>query len=310
MADKTLRNKNWLRVASLLMALLLWFYVVNQGNVTSLGKTTAVTLQYHNVPAGLDVSGPDRVEVRIWGASGGASEIKAYVDLTGYDKGVHQVPVNLADVGGALFTSVQPRQVEVSLEALSERVMPIKHEIRQQPQPGYNVNQTLLSPDRCVIKGDAQVISRVTTVVAPVELGDVLDIAMLTPALEARDATGNTITQGIQIVPAAINVYVVVEKTQLSKKVKVVPQFTGIITPGYIAGETVIEPAQVSILGDQAKVENLSEVVTEPIDITGRTGDFSQLVDLVQPEGVSIVPDRVKVLVKLSSPSTEEVQLP
>lgn len=89
---------------------------------------------------------PQQVSVRIWGSTGGASEIQAYVDLAGYDKGVHQVPVKLADVGGALFTSVQPKQVEITLEALGERVMSIKHEIKQSPQPGYAVTQVLLSP--------------------------------------------------------------------------------------------------------------------------------------------------------------------
>ncbi|MEQ8200320.1 MAG: CdaR family protein [Syntrophomonadaceae bacterium] len=310
MAEKTSKNKNWLRVVSFLMALLLWFYVVNQGDVTSAGKTTAVALQYLNVPAGLNASGPEQVSVRIWGATRVASEIQAYVDLAGYDKGVHQVPVKLADVGGALFTSVQPKQVEITLEALGERVMPIKYEIMQSPQPGFNVTQVLLSPDRCVIKGDAEVISRVVTVVAPVRLAEVLDIAMLKPQLEAHDANGNTISQGVQIVPAIINAYVVMEKTQLSKKVNVVPQFTGVIVPGYITGETVIDPAQVTILGDQARVESINEVVTKPIDITGRTADFSQAVDLVLPEGVSIVPARVNVLVKIASPPTDHIQLP
>lgn len=85
--------------------------------------------------------------------------------------------------------------------------------------------------------------------VASVGLAEVLDIAMLKPELQARDANGNVITQGVEIVPAVINAYVVVERTQLSKKVNVAPQFTGVIEPGYIAGETVIEPAQVTILG-------------------------------------------------------------
>ena len=80
--------------------------------------------------------------------------------------------------------------------------------------------------------------------------------------------------------------------------------------PGYIAGETVIEPAQVTILGDKARVESVNEVFTQPIDITGRTADFSQVAELVQPEGVSIVPARVNILVKIASPPTDNIQLP
>ena len=148
------------------------------------------------------------------------------------------------------------------------------------PKPKWNLNTVYISER---LQESLRPISRcaMTTVVAPIELGDVLDIAMLKPVLEAHDANGNTITQGIQIVPASINLYVVVEKTQLNKKVNVVPQFTGVITPGYIAGETVIDPAQVNILGDQAKAESLSEVVTKPIDLSGRIDSFTQTVDLV-----------------------------
>lgn len=296
-------------MASLFMALLLWFYVMNQGDVTSGAKNTEVTLQYYNVPAGINVSGPDKVSVRIWGASEASANMVAYVDLAGYDKGVYQVPVKLSEVKGSLFTSVQPKQVEVVLEELSERVIQIKHEIEQNPQEGYNLTQVLLSPDRCLIKGDADVTARVASVVAPVELGNVIDIAMLKPELQARDANGKVITSGLEIVPSSINVYVVVEKKQLSKKVNVVPQYTGVIAEGFIAGDTTTDPVQVTILGDQTKVESINEIMTQPIDITGRTGSFSATVDLVQTEGISVVPTRVNVLVKLVSPPTGN-QLP
>lgn len=309
MADKTTVNKNWLRLASLFMALLLWFYVINQGDVTSAAKKTEVALQFYNVPAGLDVNGPEQVSVRIWGATESNSNIIAYVDLAGYDKGVYQVPVKLSGVKGALFTSVQPKQVEVTLEELSERVLQIKHEVDKNPQNGYNLTQVLLSPDRCLIRGDAEAIARVAAVVAPVDLSNVIDIAMLKPELRALDVNGKVITSGVEIVPSSINVYVVVEKKQLSKKVNVVPQYTGVIAEGFIAGDTIIDPAQVNILGDQGKVESINEIMTIPIDLTGRTGDFTQTVDLVQPEGVSVVPTRVNVQVKLVSPPVSN-QLP
>ncbi len=309
MADKTTVNKNWLRLASIFMALLLWFYVVNQGDVTSAATRTEVALQFYNVPVGLNVNGPDKVSVRIWGATESSSNIIAYVDLAGYDKGVYQVPVKLSGVKGALFTSVQPKQVEVTLEELSERVIHIKHEVERNPQPGYNLTQVLLSPDRCLIRGDADAITRVAAVVAPVDLSNILDIAMLKPELQALDVNGKAITSGVEIVPSSINVYVVVEKKQLSKKVNVVPQYTGIIAEGFIAGDTTTDPAQVTILGDQAKVESINEIMTKPIDLTGRTGDFTQTIDLIQPEGISIVPTRVDVQIKLVSPPTGN-QLP
>lgn len=309
MVDKQQRTKKiWLRIASVIMSLLLWFYVINQGDVASGSKMTEVALQYYNVPADLNVSGPEKVSIKVWGSSQGSGDIVAYVDLNGYGKGVYEVPVKLDRVQGAMLTSVQPNKVEVRLEELSERVIQIKHEVKQNTQTGYQLSQALLSPDRCLIKGDAEAIAKVAAVVAPIDLGNVIDIAMLKPNLQARDANGNTITEGIQIVPTSINVYVVVEKKQLSKKVNVMPQFNGTIAEGFTMGEVKTDPAQVTILGDQIQVEGLNEVITRPINIDGKEEGFTQTVELIQPEGVSIVPGRVTVQVVITKKEVVNVR--
>jgi len=301
MADRhQKRNKIGLRIAAVLMSLLLWFYVVNQGSLVSGGNSIDVPLQYHNVSADLNVTGPDKVAVRLWGSYKGEQEIYAYVDLAGFQKGEYQVPVKLHTVRGALFTSVQPTRVSITLEDIGERVLAIKHEVKLNPPVGLQLSQVMLSPDNCIVKGDAETIARVTTVVAPLDLASVKDIGDIKANLQARDANGKTITQGIQIVPNSINVYVVVEKKQLSKKVNLKPQITGKIADGYSLGEIRSEPEQVTVLGEQTVVEALNEINTKPIDITGQQADFSKLVELSPPAGTVVLPSQVTVHIKIS----------
>ncbi len=301
MVDKNLkRKKTGLRIASVIMSLLLWFYVINQGNVASSGNVIEVDLQYHNTPADLNVTGPQKVAVKRWGSFHGAADITAYVDLSGLGKGVYQLPVKLDTVAGAMFTTVQPTKVEVTLEELGEKVLSIKHEVKQNPPTGYQLSQALLSPDRCLIKGDAEAIAKVTVVVAPIDLGNIKDIATVKSTLQARDVNGKTVTEGIQIVPATINVNVVLEKKQLSKKVNLKPQFTGVLADGFSMGAVTSDPLQVSILGDQSLVEAINEIATKPIDVSGKSEDFTQVIDLVQPDGIVVVPTKVTIQVKIA----------
>lgn len=301
MVDKRqVQNKTGLKIASVIMSLLLWFYVINQGDVTAGAKTISVNLQYKNVATELNVSGPEQVTVKLWGSFHGTANIVAYVDLNGMGEGVHQAPVKLESVQGAMFTSVQPSQVEIKLEKLGEKALQIKQEVKQNPPTGYQVASVLLSPDRCLVRGAAEAVARVTGVVAPLDLSSVKDIATVKSTLQAIDADGKVISEGIQIVPATISVAVVLEKKQLTKKVNIKPQYSGTVATGFTLGEVKSDPVQVTVLGDQTRVEALNEIATKPIDISGKQEDFTTLVELVQPEGVVITPTRVNVSVKIS----------
>jgi Uncharacterized protein conserved in bacteria len=286
------------------MSLLLWFYVINQGNVAASGNVVEVDLQYRNVAADLNLTGPQKVSVKQWGAYHGSDEITAYIDCSGLDKGDYQLPVKLDTVKGALFTSVQPNKVQVTLEELGQKVFTIKQEIKQNPPTGYQLSQAIFSPDRCMVKGDAAVLGTVATVVAPIDLGNVKDIATIKSTLQARDVNGKAITTGIQIVPSSINVNVVLEKKQLTKKMDVKPQLSGKLADGFSLGTTTVDPVQVTVLGDQTRVDALTEIDTEPIDITGKSEDFTQVVDLVEPDGIVLEPTKATIQVKIVKTNT------
>jgi YbbR domain-containing protein len=140
------------------------------------------------------------------------------------------------------------------------------------------------------------------------DLSNINDIATVKSTLQARDVNGKTVTEGIQIVPATINVNVVLQKKQLSKKVNIKPQFTGNLADGFSMGEVTTDPPQVSILGDQTQVDALNEIDTMPIDITGKSEDFTQAIDLVQPDGIVAAPTMVTIQVKITKTAVNGVK--
>lgn len=309
MAEKNKRSKKiWLRVASVIMAILLWFYVVNQGDVLTGSNLVDVELKYYNPPADLTVVGPEKVSVKLWGSFHGSGNIVAYVDLSGLGKGVHKVPVKMEPVKGAMVTSVQPDKVDITLEELSEKAFQVKHEVKQNPQAGYQLTEVLLAIDSCLVKGEADAVGRVARVVAPIDLGTIKDITAVKVKLQARDVNGKTISEGIKLLPATIDAYIVIEKKQISKLISVKPQFIGKAAEGFALGEAKSDPAQITVLGDQMRVEALTEIITKPIDIGGKQEDFVQVVEMVQPEGIIVSPTRITINVKLNKNGVKGVQ--
>ena len=141
------RNKSLgLKIICLLMAIMLWFYVVNQGGLATGKNMVQAELNYYNVPSGLTVVGPQTVSVKLWGALGDTGDIAAYVDLAGMNRGVHKVPVKVEPLKGAMFASVQPDKVEVELKELGERIIPINMKSSKKPVMVLKLREIISHP--------------------------------------------------------------------------------------------------------------------------------------------------------------------
>ncbi len=64
-------------------------------------------------------------------------------------KGTHTVPVQVEPVKGAMFTSVEPDKVEVTLDSVKETVN-IQQEIRQNPPAGLKVSEISIYPENAL----------------------------------------------------------------------------------------------------------------------------------------------------------------
>lgn len=288
-----------LKVLSVLLAVLLWLYVVNQGKVVTVKNTVEAQLSYNNVPANLSVVGSKTVKVRVWGVFQEAGPVSAYVDLSGLAIGEHRVPVHVQPVKGAMFASVEPDKITVKLENINERRIAISPEVKENPQAGYKVMEITTSPENCLVRGEQDIVARVATIVASVQLGDVTDITTQKVSLQARDAEGKPVTGGIKLSPKSAEVYAVVEKQKKVKKVTVKAVLQGELPAGYKLVNVSVDPVEVSALAFEASLENVAEIETMPIDLTNRQSDFSELVELSLPEGLVATPSQVQIKAKI-----------
>lgn len=298
-ADDTRNKSTGLKILSVLMAGMLWLYVVNQSGVTSGKNTVQAELRYYNVPSGLTVAGPRNVAVKLWGSFHEGGEIVAYVDLAGMGKGSHMVPVKVQPVKGAMLATVQPKKVKIVLEQMKERLLPVKIQVKENPPSGYELREITLSPEKCMVIGDRERVNQVAAVTAPLNLGSNNSIGIYKVEIQARDARGNQISKGIKLLPETVQAYAVVEKKKEIKKIAVKPQFKGKLPEGFKLGDVTADPAEVNLLGDKTSLDSITELLTQEIDLADKQESFNQLVNLTVPAGTTASPTQVNVKVTI-----------
>ncbi|MGI5921132.1 MAG: YbbR-like domain-containing protein [Syntrophomonadaceae bacterium] len=296
---KKLGSTAGLKTISVLMAVLLWFYVVNQGELGARQDTITARINYRALPAGLTVTGPQTVQVKLWGVFKEPDTVQAYVDLSGLSEGEYSLPVSVNPVKGAMFTSVKPKKVQVKLKKLGSKAMAVKYEIRQNPPDGYRLVDLEVSPEKCLLRGDQSSIDRVAAVIVPVQLGNTRDISSFKARLIPQDKQGMEITKGVDLIPETVEVYAVVEKKKSTRQLTIKPQVTGKPPEGYRLVQAAADPPTVSVLGEESVVKQLDAVTTDNIDITDRKESFSQTVNIVVPHGITVVPAQVNVQITL-----------
>jgi YbbR domain-containing protein len=153
--------ENWvLKVLSLVFALVLWFFVMGE---RKLEVGYAVPLELQNVPEGMIVTNevPSLVDVRISGPRTllmnlRPTDISISVDLKGLQSGItsfKRLEERLNIPSGLKVTRLSPSFVDVKLERIKEKAVPVKVLLSGTPVEGFRVSGVRTSPDQLVVEG-------------------------------------------------------------------------------------------------------------------------------------------------------------
>lgn len=286
---------NGLKAISLIMAVLLWFYVVNQGDLNPRQNVVTTDLRYLNLEEGLSLVMPETVSVKLWGLFQETEEIIAYVDVNGLSKGVHKLPVQVEPVKGAMFTSVEPDEVEVVIKGEQAKQLAISHIITRNPPAGYELIDVLKSPSECLIRGEEGIVNQVKAVICEVDLENTTGIETIAASLRPVDASGKVIAGNLRVVPDKINLYVAVEQKTITQEILVKPAIVGTLPENYHLHEVIVLPEKVKVILPATLADAVEEFATNKIDITDKVTSFSLETELVLPEGVKAYPNKVLV---------------
>jgi YbbR domain-containing protein len=271
----------------------------------------AVTLEVENLEPGLlimnDIPGQLRMTINApnsrWRIlTGDPRSIRAWVDLEGLGPGEHVVEVEVQTaVSPVRVVSMDPAEILVVLEPEVMRTAEVNLIVDGEPALGYMAADYSLEPTEVTITGPASQVNQVEEVQAYLEISGERQTVEATLPLRALNTQGEEVNE-VTLTPTSVSVVqpITLLGGYRNVIVRVDTQDTS-PAPGYRLTNIVVTPPSVIVFSsDPTLVEGLPGYIeTQPLDLTGAEEDIETLLELITPQGVTVVNDQ-KVLVQVS----------
>jgi YbbR domain-containing protein len=169
-----LLTENWtLKIISLIFALLLWMFIMGERR---LEVGYRVPLELQNIPKSLMIANevPSLVDVRVSGPRTlqmkvSPNDISIIVDLTDLKPGLttfKRLEERLNLPSGLRVTRLSPSFIDLKLERIKQKQVPVKIALIGEPTTGFKVVSVKAVPDEVIIEGaetELKSVSEVTT---------------------------------------------------------------------------------------------------------------------------------------------------
>lgn len=289
--DNILRNNMSIKLISILVAVLLWMYVISEQNPYIIHIYRDVPVKLNNLDTAnfalKEGEAGFKVSVRVRGRRATISEltkseIKAEVNLRGRMEGENLIPVAVTVPDNVELLDINPPEIMVTLETIIEKQVPIVVRLTGTPAGGFAAMDPSAKPGEAVLKGARSVVESVKSAFVSVDIsGKNRDVKGNFPLRVVDEKNGEV--KNITFRPETVDVIVPIVK---KADVEVIPKITGSPAGGYAVSDITVVPLTLSVTGEDEVVESLNELYTEGLDITGLSQDIQKEVKVILPEGV------------------------
>ena len=294
------------KILAALLAIGLWFYVMNEQNPPIEAKHT-VNLEIRNLASNyVVVDYPKNVKVTIRGsrmviAGMKSSDIKCFVDMNGLNEGTHDVVVQAVVPSNIAFIESSPTTVSVTIEPIITRSVPVTVQFSGQIAKEFNVSRVIPEPTQSNIRGARNLVQRVDTLSCLVNVDGKSESFNTNVSLSPLDASGNLV-EGLIISPQNVVIWVELQDSLTRKTVKIKPNIVGEL-PIYAVIESItVDPENIEIRAtDENKdiLDSIQVIDTDQIDMSKINSDTIRNVTLKLPEGITSNVNKAVITIKL-----------
>lgn len=320
MNDRFFNKDITIRILSVMLALLLWFYVITEQN-PEITKDVTMPVRLINtvfIEKSSMVLADDpnsyKMTIRIKGNKNvldklNETTVDAIADLEGHRlKGENFVKINVNGIPeGVNILWKSADSLKVVLEQKLSVQKSVQVNMMGNPSHGLAAMTPMIAPNDVVITGAESNINKIKSVRVDVDIASVnAEVKKILP-VRVLDESGKDI-QGITIEPSNIEVSIPIENT---KRVGLEMDLSGQLAAGYVISNISVFPEEILVTGKQQALEGINSIKTEKIDITEGTADISREVKLVLPDGVELVnaSEKVSIFVNIEKVITNDITI-
>lgn len=319
--DKLMDKPWFIKILSLLLALLLYSSVSHTGNkfigVNVPGGTTTATITDIPVKVYYDtenlvVSGiPSTVEMTINGPITHVQSAKAlrnfeiYVDLTNAKIGNQRVKLKVKNLSDKLKATINPATVMVNVQEKITKEFKVDPEFNNALiEDGYTAGQPLVEPNKVKITGAKDVIDRITFVKATIDAKSHLTGTITKEArVLVLDKELNKLD--VLVDPEYVKVTIPIKNTSKTVPINIIQKGT---PPTGISIDSInLDTKEATILGTEDALKATDSVRVE-VDVSKITDNTTITVPVIISNGITKVsPETVKATVSVSKTTQKTV---
>lgn len=293
-------DKKWqLKIVCLLLAIILWFLIINEQNPVSEGSYTVPVVienldsQYitSNVPKTVYVrlSGPRNTIINV-----GPSDIKAYIDLADAQEGDMDVPIHVEIPSGTELKKQSMASAKITVDVYAVREFNLTPHLVGKMDEDSFISSLKIVPEKVVVSGARRLIEKVDKAVVEIPVGDKNEDFSLMAQIHLLAADGSKV-EGLEMTPWQSNLRVSIGHNAAVKTVPVHVTSYGTVGDGMTLKGLKVNPDALEVRGDAKVLQGVSRIDLTPVNIQGLTENKEWKI-LVSPiNGVIVEPDVVNV---------------
>ena len=322
--EKWLNKRNTLVFISLLLAVLLFFYVNSHADTVINSSAEVLRNQIveatYNKEAYVVEGLPDTADVTLIGRTidlylaKQLSTGKVTADLSGLEEGSHDIQLNYESPINSVTYKLDPSSITVYIYPKVSETKTISIDVINQDKLDSKLSIQSVTIDRedVIVKGAEHTLQEVATVKALVDIGDIVNPSAGVNTLKdvklvAYDKDGNVVNA--EMVPDKVTATINIESYSAEANIKVIPVNADSIAFGKAIGSITTSVNTVTIYGDQEAVNKYSDsYIPIEVDVSGLSENKTYTVVVPKPEGIREVSEKtITVKITVGDEETREI---
>lgn len=282
---------------SVLFAVIFWLFVMDQENPEMSKWIYNIPVELKNEQMLLDdglviMDKTEKlVDIEIKGRRNdvmdvAADDIKITANLMGYGKGNNSVALDRTILyDNVMISDISQQEVKLFMDQIIEVPKPVNVSIAGKIKSGFIKDNMQLLPEEVIVKGPETYVNSVLELIGEVDVTDIIEDTTKEVAIHAVDNDGNGVSNielGVQYVGVELGIKKV-------KNINVLPNLMGQPASAYKIVNVTLDPSEIVLKGHKDIIDAIETLTTNPIDVSELTETTDVEVDVVIPEGMTIM---------------------